>query len=200
MQYFKTAQTYFSALIDSFYIFAILVHCLFVEQIELLEASTNYKYKCIQACAENNPPLLFGKRAHCGVALFWKNALDDVGTPSEETDPDHTVGIHCDFNDVNPLFILCVYLPSSSHNIKEFNEYLDYLWALYDSLSTKGFGDLNCNFGTALSEREFYEPNNRGLKLLDFANYILICAPLIFCRSVAVLSRRLFHIVEDLNQ
>ena len=73
------------------------------------------------------------------------------------------------------LFILCVYLPSSSHDIEELNEYLDYLWALYDSLSTKCFviviGDLNGDFGNALGDRGFYEPNNRGLKLLDFANY-----------------------------
>ena len=72
MQYFKTAQTYFSALIDSFHIFAILEHCLFVEQIELLESSTNYKYKCIAACAEDSPLLLADKRARGGVALFWK--------------------------------------------------------------------------------------------------------------------------------
>ena len=173
-------QTYFSALIDSFHIFAILEHCLFVEQIELLEASTNYKYKCIAACAEDNPPLLSGKRVHGGVALFWKNTLDDVVTPLEEIDSDRIVEIRCDFNDVNPLFILCVYLPSSSHDIEKFNECLDYLWALFDSLSTKSFviviGDLNGDFGNASGDRGFYEPNNnRGLKLLDFANYFNLC-------------------------
>ena len=179
MQYFKTAQTYFSALIDSFHIFAISEHCLFVEQIELLEASTNYKYKCIAACAEEKPPLLSGKRAHGGVALFWKSTLGDVVTPLEEIDSDRIVGICCDFNDVNPLFILCVYLPSSSHDIEKFNEYLDYLWVLYDSLSIKGFviviGDPNGDFGNALGDRGFYEPNNRGLELLDFANYFNLC-------------------------
>ena len=86
MQYFETAETYFSALIDSSHIFAISEHYLFVEQIELLEASTSCKYKCIAACAEDNPPLLSGKLAHGGVALFWKNTLDDVVTTLEEID------------------------------------------------------------------------------------------------------------------
>ena len=172
--------TYFSALIHSFHIFAILKHCLFVEQIELLEASTNYKYKCIAACAENNPPLLHGKHAHGGVALFWKNTLDYVvEIELEEIDSDRIIGIRYDFNDINPLFILCVYLLSSSHDIEKFNEYLDYLWALFDSLSTKGFviviADLNGDFGNALGDRGFYEPNNRGLKLLDFANCFNLC-------------------------
>ena len=35
------------------------------------------------------------------------------------------------------LFILSVCMPTSSHCIEEFNEYLDYLWVLYDSLSTE---------------------------------------------------------------
>ena len=135
--------------------------------------------------------------------MFWKNTLDDVVTPLEEIDSDRIVGISCDFNNVNPLFTLCVYLPSSNHDIEEFNEYLDYLWALYDSLFTKGFviviGDLNINFGNALGDRGFYEPNNRGLKLLDFANYFNLC-PNNLCRFAVDLSRRLFHIAEDLNK
>ena len=151
----KTAQTHFSALIDSFHIFAISEHCLFVEQIELLEANANYNCKCI----EDNPPLLSGKRTHGGVALVLKNTLDDAVTPLEEIDTDRIVGIRWNFNDGNPLFILCVYLPSLSNDIEEFNEYLDYLWALYDSLSTKHFviviDDLNGDFGNALGVRGF---------------------------------------------
>ena len=108
MQYFETAETYFSALIDSFHIFAISEHCLFVQQTELLEACTNYKYKCIAACAEDYPPLLPGKHTHGVVALFWKNTPNDVVTPLEEIDSARIVGIRCDFNDVNPLFILCI--------------------------------------------------------------------------------------------
>ena len=42
VQPFRTAQAYFSELIDSFDIFAISEHCLFAEQLEILEASTNY--------------------------------------------------------------------------------------------------------------------------------------------------------------
>ena len=72
-----------------------------------------------------------------------------------------------------------VYLPVSSHNIEEFNEYLDYLWALYESLSTEGLvitlGDLNGDLGNSLGERGRYDPNERGLKLAEFANYFNLC-------------------------
>ena len=63
------------------------------------------------------------------------------------------MGIRCDFNNSVPFFILSVYLPSSNHNIDEYDEYLDYLWALYDSLSDKGIvvamGDFNGDLGNS---------------------------------------------------
>ena len=135
VQYFRTAQLYFSELVNSFDIFAISEHCLFEEQLEILEASINYTYKSTAVSAEDNPSILSGKAAHGGVALFWKNCINDMVTPLENIDSDRIVGIRCDFNDNSLLFILSVYLPAASHPIEEFNEYLDYLWALYDSLS-----------------------------------------------------------------
>ena len=45
---------------------------------------------------------------HGGVALFWKNTLDDVVSPLEEIDLDRIVAIRCHVNDVNLLFI-CVF-------------------------------------------------------------------------------------------
>ena len=179
MQCFRTAQLYFSELVNSFDIFAISEHCLFEEQLEILEASINYTYKSTAVSAEDNPSILSGKAAHGGVALFWKNCIKDMVTPLENIDSDRIVGIRCDFNDNSPLFILSVYLPAASHPIEEFNEYLDYLWALYDSLSKTGFvivmGDFKGNLGNSLGERGHYAPNDRGVKLLDFANYFNLC-------------------------
>ena len=113
----------------------------------MLEASTDHKYKCIAVSASDNPPILSGKQAHGGVALFWKQTLNDFVIPIENIDSDRIVGIRCDLNNSVPLFILSVYLPSSNHNIDEYDEYLDYLWALYDSLSAKSIvvamGDFN---------------------------------------------------------
>ena len=179
MQSFRTAQVYFSELIDSFDIFAISEHCLFAEQLELLEASTNYTYNSIAVSSEDNPSILSGKPAHGGVALFWKTCFNDLVKPLENIDSDRIVGIRCDFNEKSTFFILSVYMPASSHCIEEFNEYVDYLWALYDSLSTEGFviimGDLNGDLGNSLGDKGCYAPNDRGLKLLDFANYFNLC-------------------------
>ena len=145
----------------------------------MLEASTDHKYKCIAVSASDNPPIVSGKQAHGGVALFWKQTLNDFVTPIENIDSDRIVGIRCDLNNSVPLFILSVYLPSSNHNIDEYDEYLDYLWALYDSLSAKGIvvamGDFNGDLGNSLGNRGTVNPNQRGVKLLDFANYFNLC-------------------------
>ena len=111
--------------------------------------------------------------------MFRKNGFNDLVTPLENIDSDRIVGIRCDFKEKSPLFILSVYMPNSSHCIEEFNEYLDYLWAVYDSLSAEGFviimGDLSGDLGNSLCDKGCYAPNDHGLKLLDFANYFNLC-------------------------
>ena len=69
------------------------------------------------------------------MALLWKYSIDDL----ETIDSDRIVRIKCDFPNYGPLFILSVYLLSMNDKIKVFNEYFDYLWALYDTRSTDGY-------------------------------------------------------------
>ena len=65
-------------------------------------------------------------------------------------------------------------MPSASHNLEEYCEYFDYLWALYDSLSSNGkvilMGDFNGDLGNSLGNKGKREPNERCLKVLSFAN------------------------------
>ena len=86
---------------------------------------------------------------------------------------------NANFQAVNHLFILSVYMPSSNHALDEYREYLDFLWALYDSLSADSFvlvmGDLNGDLGNSLGDKGLKEPNERGKLLLDFANYFNLC-------------------------
>ena len=55
-------------------------------------------------------------------------------------------------------------------------EYLHYLWAIYDKLSSEGFVvilvDFNGDLGNSLGDKGIKEPNQRGLKLLEFANHL----------------------------
>ena len=92
---------------------------------------------------------------------------------------DHIVGIKCAFASCRQLFILAVYLPSSNHAREEFKECLDYLWSSYDSLSADSFvillGNFNGVLGNSLGDKGKKEPNDRGLLLLDFANFFNIC-------------------------
>ena len=110
---------------------------------------------------------MHGKPVHGGVALFWKKCFKHRWKESS-------------------FYSQCIqYIPASSHCIEEFNEYLDYLWALYDSLSTDGFviimGNLNGDLGNSLGDKGCYAPNDRGLKLLDFANLSICSGPLETC-------------------
>ena len=55
------------------------------------------------------------------------------------------------------------------------DEYIDHLWALYDTLSTDGYvivlGDFNGDIWNSLGEKGKKEPNQQGLKLTEFANF-----------------------------
>ena len=89
------------------------------------------------------------------------------------------MGIKCDFDNNSPLYILSVYLPTSSQKDIDFLDYFNHLWALYDSLSVKGYvilmGDFNRDLGNSLGEKSASEPNQRGLKLLEMADYFNLC-------------------------
>ena len=74
--------------------------------------SDSYKGKVI--CSDDNPDFITGKHRHGGVAIFWKQTLDDFVCPLE-IDSDRNVGIQIEALDQDPLFMLSVYLPSSNH-------------------------------------------------------------------------------------
>ena len=106
------------------------------------------------------------------MALLWKYAIDDFITPLETIDSDRFVEIKCDLPNYSSLFILSVYLPSMNDKIED-------LWALYDTLSTDGYvivlGDFNGDIGNSLDEKGKKEPNQRGLKLNEFASFLNLC-------------------------
>ena len=179
MQYFKTAQLYFKSIIDQFDILAISEHSLFEEQLGILKTVTDGTYNYHAVSASDNPRIISGEKAHGEVALLWKYSINDFVTPIKSIQSDRIVGIKCEFSGCRPLFILSVYLPSSNHTLDEFQECLDFLWALYESLSADGFvivlGDVNGDFGNCLGVRGKKEPNVRGKLLIDFANFFNVC-------------------------
>ena len=74
----------------------------------------------------------------------------------------------------NLLFILDVYLLSSNSKLEKSQDYFDYLWALYNSLSARGhvliLSDLNGDLGNSVGDKGNYESNQCGLKLLDLVD------------------------------
>ena len=102
----------------------------------MLKLSCDNTYNCIAANTDDNPPILSGKATHGGVALLCKVNIDDYISPLDNIKSDRIVRIHCDFPGYELLFIVGVYMPLASHNLEEYCEYFDYLWALYNSLSS----------------------------------------------------------------
>ena len=129
MHCFRTAELYFRSLIDSFDVLAISEHCLFEEQLGILTSKCDNNYNCITVSSNENQLILSGKATHGGVALLWKIPLDNYVSPLEDIDSDRIVGIQCDFPGYDTLYILSVYLPSSSLNTEAYDEYFDYMWA-----------------------------------------------------------------------
>ena len=100
-----------------------------------------------------------------------------MGDPLDDIISDRIVGICLNFPKCDPLFILCVHLlaTSAKHTLDDYLEYLYYLWAIYDKLSSEGFvvilSDFNGDLGNSLGDKGIKQPNQRGLKLLEFANH-----------------------------
>ena len=95
-------------------------------------------------------------------------SLNEHVTPLDNICSDHIVGIKCTMPNCNKLYIIALpwircsttkkaqqivdlgrpglvlepliqgNLPSANHSFKEYNEHFDFLWALYDSLSSHG--------------------------------------------------------------
>ena len=113
MRYFYTACNQLKNLIRKFDVFSLSEHGLFDEQKNLLESlSDECKSKVV--CSEDNPNFIAGRRGHGGVAIFWKQTLDDFVSPLDIVS-DRIVGIQINAPNQDPLFILSVYFPSSNH-------------------------------------------------------------------------------------
>ena len=120
--------------------------------------------------------------------MFWKTCFNDLVKPLENIDlvkplenidSDRIVGIRCDFNEKSP-FLFSVYIcPLRATVSRSLMNTLTISGHLYDSLSTEGFviimGDLNGDLGKSLGDNCCYAPNDRGFRLLDFANYFNFC-------------------------
>ena len=110
---------------------------------------------CCKLSSNENLLILSGKAAHEGVALLQKISLDNYVSPLENIDSG-IVGIQCDFPEHDTLYILGFYLSSSSLNTEVYDEYFDYVWALYESLSSRwmvlimAMGDFNGDLGNSL--------------------------------------------------
>ena len=89
------------------------------------------------------------------------------------------MGIECDFDNSSLLYILCVCLPTSNYNDNKCLESFDQLWALYNSLSFKGYVivmvDCNSDLSNSLGDKSTREPNQRGRKWLEFSDYFNLC-------------------------
>ena len=125
--------------------------------------------------AHDNPPILSGQIAHGGVALVWRNRLNDFIKPVKGIDHD----------------IIAVY------RIDEFNESVAFLWAIYESPSEKGYvyvlGDFNADLGNSARSKGLREPNSRGKKLSKFVDHFNLTAVNLLGNSSGPLKTYISH-------
>ena len=160
----------------------------------------NVRNGCIEIYgvgAHDNPPILSGQIAHGDVALVWRNGLNDFIKPVKGIDHDGIVAIQCNFSLDYTLFIIAVYLPSTNHSIDEFNESIDFLWTIYDSLSEKGYvyvlGDFNADLGNSAGSKGLREPSSRGKKLSKFVDHFNLTAMNLLGNSLGPLETYISH-------
>ena len=132
----------------------------------------------IAAVSSNeSPPILSEKAARGGVAPLWKISRDNYVSPLEDIDYDRILGIQCDFPGYDTLYILGVYLPSSSLSTEVYDEYFDYMWALYEPLSSRGMvlimGDFNGDLGNSLGDKSKREAPRKRINMQFMSNFRL---------------------------
>ena len=93
-------------MVDHFHIFVISDHSSFEEQLN--NHCTDFSYEWTADSLKDSPPILSGKPAHGGVALFWNISIDDLVTHLENSD--------------FPFFISSIYLHIKYCSMREFLE------------------------------------------------------------------------------
>ena len=68
------------------------------QQLGLLKTATDGTYNYHAVSASDNPRIISGEKAHGGVALLWKNSINDFVTPIKSIQSDRIVGIKCEFS------------------------------------------------------------------------------------------------------
>ena len=158
---------------------------------------TNGSIEIHGVSAHDNPPILSGQIAHGGLALVWRNRLNDFIKLVKCIDHDGIIAIQCNFSLDYMLFIVAVYLPSTNHSIDEFNESIDFLWAIYDSLSEKGYvymlGDFNADLGNSAGPKGLQEPNSCGKNLSKLVDHFNLTAVNLLGNSSGHLETSISH-------
>ena len=135
IRYFYTACNQLKNLIRKFDVFSLSEHGLFDEQKNLLESLPD-EYKSKVVCSEDNPNFIAGRRGHGGVAIFWKQTLDDFVSPLDIVS-DRIVGIQINAPNQDPLFILSIYFPLVITNSLNFVNALIYCGPYVTSMLIK---------------------------------------------------------------
>ena len=126
-------------------------------------------------CNQNKKP------GHCGIALLWKNSLNNkIRTIECRSDRICVIEVLNSYFS-RSVFIVGVYLPHQTCKIANFEEHLNILSDIIAQCSTNGevivIGDTNCHFGQDIGER-FYGKTTRNAKslytVINAANLVIL--------------------------
>ena len=106
-----------------------------------------------------------------GVAFLWRHNLDKYITILDEIGNDRIIALKLQLSKENILFIIAVYLPTSTESSTTFKLILDALDEIICKFEQEGsvlvVGDFNAHIGNLRGSRSSTSMNRRGMNLYD---------------------------------
>ena len=114
---------------------AISEHFLFDDNLDFLN-SLDAAYTYVGVCDSSLNPYDPCRRGKGGVALIWKKSISASAIILPEED--RIIGITIQEKGLSPIFIFCVYAPSSNSRLDTYREFVDKLYNLYAEYHSLG--------------------------------------------------------------
>ena len=154
-------------------IFCIQEHHLYAQHKQFLKTVHEKFTGEVVVCQENEEGLQIRKG---GLAVLWKKNIDNsVSVLDLPITTDRIMGIRIDTTNQRPIFIINVYMPSTSHSIDEYRHVMDLLQVVIDYTFDNSVlyicGDFNGQLGPTWGIRAGPFCNPRGAVLGELLKY-----------------------------
>ena len=165
-------NTYFlRKLLNSCDLCCLQEHWLFPDNLEPFLNSVDINFKSWGRASSDLSYTSVSHRGKGGVAFLWRHNLDKNITILDEIGNDRIIALKLQLSKENILFIIAVYLPTSTESSTTFKLILDVLDEIICKFEQEGsvllVGDFNAHIGNMGGPRSSTSMNRRGMNLYD---------------------------------